>query len=461
MLTFRTLAVMAGFSVTGVLFAGANGCSSTPSSGFGDGQNQNGDGGPQNCGAFGDCKQENADAHQCVNLECAVHQCNGVNTKVTGKIFDPAGKVPLYNVVVYIPNSPPKEVTSGATCDKCGSTALNPVPKAVLTNEKGEFTIDGAPDGEQIPLVFQVGKWRRQMVVKVDPCRENRFDDPKVMHLPRNKAEGDMPQMAITTGGCDPFACLFSRLGIDNSEFTNPTGNGRVHVYKGTGGGDVQGGGAPNPQTTLWNDTSSLKKYDIVLLSCECDEHNETKSAAQKQAMRDYLNLGGRVFATHYHYTWFKNGPADVAGLVNWGGGGGFATTFDIDQTFPKGKAMATWLQNIGATPTLGQIALTETASDVGTVKAGAQRWISSGTGTGSESVKYFTFNAPVAAKPDDQCGRGVMSDIHVSGGLSATTIPTTCGTTDLTAQERALEFLFFDLSSCVQDDKIPPIVPK
>lgn len=66
-----------------------------------------------------------------------------------------------------------------------------------------------------------------------------------------------------------------------------------------------------------------------------------------------------------------------------------------------------------------------------------------------------------MAAKPDDQCGRGVMSDIHVSGGLSATTIPTTCGTTDLTAQERALEFLFFDLSSCVQDDKIPPIVPK
>lgn len=48
MLTFRTLAVMAGFSVTGVLLAGANGCSSTPSSGFGDGQNQNADGGPQN-----------------------------------------------------------------------------------------------------------------------------------------------------------------------------------------------------------------------------------------------------------------------------------------------------------------------------------------------------------------------------------------------------------------------------
>ncbi len=217
---------------------------------------------------------------------------------------------------------------------------------------------------------------------------------------------------------------------------------------------------APAPETALWNDTSSLKRYDIVLLSCECSEQNGTKSAAQKQAMRDYLNLGGRVFATHFHYTWFKNGPADVAGLVNWGGGG-FATTFDIDQTFPKGKAMATWLQNIGATPTLGQIALTETASDVATVKPGAQRWISSGTGTASESVKYFTFNAPVAAKPDDQCGRGVMSDIHVSGGLSATTIPTTCGTTDLTAQERALEFLFFDLSSCVQDDKIPPIVPK
>ena len=280
------------------------------------------------------------------------------------------------------------------------------------------------------------------------------------MRLPRNKSEGEMPKMALTTGGCDPFGCLFSRLGIDKSEFTDPSKNGSVHVYQGVGGGQVQGNGAPKPETTLWNNVENLKKYDIVLLSCECDEENTTKPAAAKKAMRDYLNAGGRVFATHYHYTWFKNGEADLAGLANWGGGG-FGSDYNVDQTFPKGLALAEWLQNINATTTQGKIVLSGTANDVGTVKAGAQRWISSGAGA-SESVKYFTFNAPVGAKTEDQCGRGVMSDLHVSAaGGSDDNLPTQCNGSTLTPQERALEFMFFDLSSCVQDDKIPPQPPK
>jgi hypothetical protein len=49
----------------------------------------------------------------------------------------------------------------------------------------------------------------------------------------------------------------------------------------------------------------------------------------------------------------------------------------------------------------------------------------------------------------------------HVGDLEKATIVPTTCDTQPLTAQEKALEFLFFDLSLCVQDDSLPPEQPR
>ena len=177
--------------------------------------------------------------------------------------------------------------------------------------------------------------------------------------------------------------------------------------------------------------------------------------------MRDYMNSGGRVFATHFHYTWFKNGEPELASLANWDSASSIGFNYTIDQTFPKGVALADWLVKVGASPAPGTITLLDTADDVGSVNAGAQRWIYQ-NGFDGETVKYFTFNTPVGKKADEQCGRGVMSDLHVSdnGGDDAN-LPTACGSSPLTPQERALEFMFFDLSSCVQDDKIPPTPPK
>ncbi len=61
----------------------------------------------------------------------------------------------------------------------------------------------------------------------------------------------------------------------------------------------------------------------------------------------------------------------------------------------------------------------------------------------------------PLDQAPEDRCGKVVFSDMHVSSGSSSnagagTPFPSQCATTDLSPQEKALAFIFFDISSCV-----------
>ena len=266
--------------------------------------------------------------------------------------------------------------------------------------------------------------------------------------------------MALTTGGCDALECLFHKMGIDDSEFTSGTGTGRVHVYSGSGGASI---GGSTPAQPFWSSLPDLMKYDIVLMSCECSPDAQSKPAAALQAMHDYASAGGRVFGTHYHYYWFQSGPADFQSVATWtpdqetGVGG---TTFPIDQSFPKGKSFAEWLLNVGASSTLGQIDLNSVSGDVGAIDATkAQQWIYNAS---PASAKYMTFNTPVGQPPAQQCGRVVYSDLHVTGS-GESTFPSDCDAQDpmpLTDQEKALEFLFFDLSSCIQDPSKPPPPP-
>ncbi|EYF06508.1 carboxypeptidase-like regulatory domain-containing protein [Chondromyces apiculatus] len=414
----------------------------------------------------------------CQNLECSVVECDGeAKTTVSGVVYDPAGRVPLYNVTVYIPNAPLSPIADGATCETCAANLSGDPIAATLTDTEGHFVLEDVPVGENIPLVIQVGKWRREFVL---PSVEACVDTPTVDHevrLPRNQAEGHIPLIALTTGGFDPLECLVRKMGIDDAEFTSEGGSGRIHLFHGREGGErfadtLNGGAAFTPANNLWDTLDGLMRYDVVLLACEGEQFPETKPPAALQAMHDYASAGGRIFASHWHNIWMEFGPTPWPELADWD----FQSdplepfTSHIDTSFPKGAALSDWLVNVEASQTPGEIQVLDPQHSILTVNDQlTTRWAYS-EAPHDPGVQYFTYNTPLIKadgtpeEPENQCGRVVYTDIHVSSGDypgDSYPFPQGCITNELSAQEKVLMFMLFDLSACVTSDDEPPPPPQ
>jgi hypothetical protein len=424
---------------------------------------------------------DNEGAPPCENLKCQQVSCGGgATTDVTGTVYDPAGKNPLYGVVVYVPNSPGAAldpIPHGPVCDSCGGANVSGKPiVTALTDPKGNFVLKDVPVGSNIPIVIQAGKWRRKyMMPNVAQCTTNKISVPSdpMQRLRLPSKQGDfgganagtsMPLIGLV-GGCDPVHILMQKIGIDISEFTNNAGKGAIRVYSGMGGQNGGVGNATDAYSTFWASKNEMFKYDIIINECECAPYPRDTSGPAYTNARMFLDAGGRMFNTHYHLNFYgssseNGGKADMelqnaATWTLWGGSGGGGSPYLIDTSFPKGKAMDDWMENLktaSAWPMIkttpkGQIN-TYDVGDIGAMKMGvSQRWIYP---TGGSNVAYISFNTPTSFMPDKRCGRGVGSDIHVGNGQL----------TVMSEQEAALEFMFFDLAACVIDDNTVPVPP-
>jgi hypothetical protein len=472
------------------------------SSGFGGsggtaGINLGGDGGGGSSGSGGTV----APKVPCpAGLTCDLTCPAGSSTTLTGKVYDPGFRDPLYDISVYVPEKAltplPKGVPTGADACSCGALYESGAYVATTTAVDGTFTLTDVPVGAGVPLVIQVGKWRRLYHLDIKACAANPVPD-KTLGLPASVAPDDtndnMPDIAVSTGSADTLECLMTRIGLPPSEYVAGTaGGGHVHVFSGgmPGGGFGAGYGgvggaevhpmpsAPASYTDLWMNSTQLMPYDIVLLSCE---GGETWNA-NPPALYDYLNAGGRAFASHFHYAWFSGPIASGTNLASWAvdkmdsngpvGGTIDKTLNGTTMPFAKGVALAEWLADVDALGGGFPIPKTELPiyqprynAKVSPRNKPSQPWITTELGL---ETSYFSFDTPVGSA--EVCGRAVFSDLHVSGSPethdssnnmgSGAPPPAGCDTGELSPQEKALEFMLFDLSNCVIPDTQPPPPP-
>ncbi len=480
-------------------------------------------------------------------------------TKLTGRVITPgqtdsdtANQVGVPNAFVYILTSDDETLLPAiptgiakdsngvwqTACDRCSDQNLGPVLTSATTDANGKFTLSGnIPVNKEFVLVVKIGKWRRAQKVTLPAGAACSTTDWSVLaanwlntRLPRTRTDGlavNIPHVAISTGKVDAMECVFEKMGVADGEFAEPGATGtaaqRIHMYASDSNkGEVMSTGS-TAASALYGSETRLNTYDMVVFDCESSayEHNTNDAA-----IRSYVNRGGRMFASHWSYTWLHdNGTLSYASATasdtrldtsaNWNNGNSNSPTSDtgyisVNRTNANSAKISTFTQWL-----LGQAppAVTANGSDyiftitdprdlVASVNTGSDEWVyrfsgsatagtaascscgsfacrqsncpsktTQGTCTGSctwnpavpptpapSTVQQYSFNAPFGAPSTEICGRVAYSAFHVapgSGNFNGVVFPAGCSG-DLTAQEKVLLYMLFDLASCVTTGGTP-----
>lgn len=415
----------------------------------------------------------------------------GTETTLTGKVYAPNGTEALYNALVYVPNAPLPAIASGASCGRCEDEDLGAPIASALTGPDGAFVLRNVPAGVPFPLVVKMGKWRRVVTIPaVTKCtsvaltaNETRLPRHMTDASPENVQHLSIPRIAMVTGSVDELECVLRKMGVSDSEFTLPTGSGRVHLYRANGANAGCSSYRANgtcrtlvnaPRSSLFAATTGnrhkIDEYDVAIFGCEggANEHN-----SDDLILRNFANAGGRVLASHFSYTYLHD-TAQFQDSATWGGpanNNGANTTGIVDTSSPKGQAFNTWLGNVGAQHPMygsGYISIDEPRSYVKSASSAGERFIYTDSAyryqpgnvqlSQQSAVQQYAFNTPYGASDANICGRVLYSAFHVAGasGNDTQIFPAHCSSGPLTPQEKVLEFMIFDLSACVSSGAPP-----
>jgi hypothetical protein len=375
----------------------------------------------------------------CMQVDCASMGLGP--TTLTGVAYMPDGVTPLANAQIYVPGTTLATIADGVGPPVCASG--QPIVRTISAAD-GSFTLTNAPSGSGIPLVVQVGKWRREnvMLQSVPQCMTTALPADQT-RLPRVPIEGHIPFIAITTGAADTLECITKDIGLDASVIGPPGPATRVHLYAGGGTSNMAPpSNAPLPAATALY--GIFNQYDVVMFGCTGNPM--TPPVAANAALQTFANDGGWVFLSHFTETWLQNGPAPWPTLAMFMPVGPMPAPgiqVLIDPAAPTGTIFGQWVVAAGASPTPGQISLTNgrnTCMSNDTTQTQRVMYIDPSVNGGVPSVQSFTWSAMNG-------GRVTFTDMHVSNSNSKVAYPTECQ--PITDTEKAIMFQLFDVPGC------------
>jgi hypothetical protein len=395
------------------------------------------------------------------------------------------------NDLADLPAIPTGIPANGTSCDRCAEQDLGPILASATTDATGNWSIAGnVPVGAEFLLVVKVGKFRRatRMTVPAENACETTTLPTDVANnptrLPRTMSDGlavNIPKIAISTGEIDAMECVFEKMGIAAAEFGNYGGAGRVHLYRGgnaTAAGARIDGNTPR-ESALYDTIARLQEYDMVVADCEGSRYG-TPGATQLGNLRNYVNRGGRMFASHLSYTWLRNNGTGEhpTGAADFSTGLGDSASWNTSLYLDTSGLGRVSVGRPNASPRIGTFTdwmiseevigdaddtftITDPRSMVTAIGEHSEEFVY--RTNGNQRPQQFSFNTPYGAEAANACGRVAYTGFHVAatGGENTpfddSVFPGHCSG-DLTDQEKVLLYMLFDLGVCVGED---PEVPQ
>ncbi|MFO0638873.1 MAG: hypothetical protein U0183_06655 [Polyangiaceae bacterium] len=356
----------------------------------------------------------------------------------TGTVYTPAGDIPVAGALVYLTPKKPDARPLTNFCDTCV-----PLEKSIpqtLSKADGTFELVANRLGKQF-MVIQKGQFRRvvEVDIKQEDVRVSRSDST----LPRQNdtARGDqVPSVLIIDTDYDDIENALDKLGIPRGTVVKD--DDRMNEFR---------------------DPAKLDKYQIIFLPCgECGTSNggsgifnPPSSHGQGHAMdatvqanlKAWVQKGGKLYVTDFAYSFLNETWKDYVRFAPSKGceSNSYDTPANIDD--PGLKA---WLDAQGDRNVTFENAWikVEGVNEV-TVPDGAggmKKVVPKVWAYGNDNGK----NRPMTLSFEDACGRVLYSAYHTEGDAIG-------GGGKLLAQEKALMYVLFEVSTCLVD----PVIPK
>ena len=398
----------------------------------------------------------------CRGRQCDVPKCPaGTTTEIVGRVFAGNGTDPVPGAAVFIPVYSLPEIRPGTGCDLCNDIPLSVA--GATTEFDGSFRLRGTAAGT-VPIVVRLGRFQRVVTMDVIPCVENNITpDPgtsnKGVRLPRKSKELDtqdeIPRIAVISGDYDQVECVLKRIGVD-----------QIDMYNGRAAGSTSPPSIAQ-MGALLGDETKLLSYNILIVNCTDNQYQTLLALpAVKKNLEKFVRSGGRLYVTDWAYDVIEQipefspylcfepqtppgapmcmvgseSPAVADTRTSYGGA---SRVLDRD--------MQNWLKQFPSVINANNdvnidysfIVVNNASSSMTTP---TKVWVQGPAG------KYGT--RPLTVTFDYQsCGRVHFSTYNTEpdGTVNeALRWPSNCKA-NFTPQERLLEYLFFNIASCVQ----------
>jgi hypothetical protein len=372
-----------------------------------------------------------------------VNPCGGGTAPViTGTVYAPNGTDPVAGATVGVPLSLPT-LPASVQCETCAVGGR--FAARTLTKADGTFRLERIPGGD-INVVLQKGYFRRVLDIKVDCAAPTIALDKAQGTLPgKTQQYGPrdiVPRIAVVTGVWDNLEKVLDKLGVSEKTIYN--------------GKDL--GTGPNSLQALLQNAALLRTYHLVFINCgTVFENLVTSDSPSRNAIREYVRRGGRLFVTDLSYDFIEQVFPEYIDFV-----GSDGTAANIPEDHNAGEVgtkdltvnadvVDTQLRDWLALPEIDALGADKrvelvgfktgwAVADSGDNSLGVKVWVQGPVRwIGGSGTRPLTLSYDFLDQDRKGCGRVLFSSYHTFGNAPV-----------LLAQERILEYLMLEMGSCI-----------